>query len=401
TFQNNYGADTILTSLLNRVIGQQFGTRAVPQARGGGTVSHTDTIERELERLTERRENTAKEANATDRLFSSVERIFHAVGQSPETAGTRFSYARTQNLPGFVPVRENSTEKLEERFRESAERSSHTDSVEREMERLTELAPEAVPQFFPAGSSLTQNADTFNRADTHTYYAGDSVQYAPSNRASYLRNSRSRSVFQSAAGDNSVLYDMSGDTLNTRGDTYTLTQAANDSYAPVFQTNLSAAEGAAAGTTAITNAPVTAEYLSQSFGQNEYYPFGPEKTLPAMTEEAIPTPPMYTAQDSESLTREIRESRILDISDSGDRDTGAGMEDRQGAQAGPAAQSGAQGGEKVIRHILELVGKGSIDIGRSSREEVVTVMQAYLKPVLMGMLRQEMYEEGDGGHGDF
>ena len=51
-----------------------------------------------------------------------------------------------------------------------------------------------------------------------------------------------------------------------------------------------------------------------------------------------------------------------------------------------------------MRHILELVGKGSIDIGHSSREEVLTILQTYLKPLLMSLLRSDVFEEGDSSY---
>ena len=51
-----------------------------------------------------------------------------------------------------------------------------------------------------------------------------------------------------------------------------------------------------------------------------------------------------------------------------------------------------------MRHILEIVGKGSIDIGHSNKDEVITVLQAYLKPFLMSLLRSDVFEEGDSSY---
>lgn len=49
--------------------------------------------------------------------------------------------------------------------------------------------------------------------------------------------------------------------------------------------------------------------------------------------------------------------------------------------------------EKRIR--LEIAGSGAIGIGGQSKESILEVLQTNLKPVLMNLIRREIYEEGD------
>lgn len=52
-------------------------------------------------------------------------------------------------------------------------------------------------------------------------------------------------------------------------------------------------------------------------------------------------------------------------------------------------------GEQVKRILLEIAGSGAIDIGSSDEETVLAIMQDNLKPVLMNILKGEIYEEGE------
>jgi len=57
----------------------------------------------------------------------------------------------------------------------------------------------------------------------------------------------------------------------------------------------------------------------------------------------------------------------------------------------------SQDSEKTIR--LEIVGNGSIGVGAgASRDEIVDLLYSNLKPVLMGIVREEIFEEGDNSY---
>lgn len=55
--------------------------------------------------------------------------------------------------------------------------------------------------------------------------------------------------------------------------------------------------------------------------------------------------------------------------------------------------------ESTKRIIIEIAGSGEIDIsGGINSEDVLEILQENLKPVLMGIIQTEMYEEGDGAY---
>lgn len=67
-------------------------------------------------------------------------------------------------------------------------------------------------------------------------------------------------------------------------------------------------------------------------------------------------------------------------------DTGDGM--------GNNSESGA--GEQVKRILLEIAGSGAIEVGGgTSKESILEVLTDHIKPVLLNLLQQEIYEEGD------
>ena len=67
-------------------------------------------------------------------------------------------------------------------------------------------------------------------------------------------------------------------------------------------------------------------------------------------------------------------------------DTGGGM--------GNNSEGGA--GEQVKRILLEIAGSGAIEVGGgASKESILEVLTDHIKPVLLNLLQQEIYEEGD------
>ena len=65
-------------------------------------------------------------------------------------------------------------------------------------------------------------------------------------------------------------------------------------------------------------------------------------------------------------------------------------------QEAPAATSDAPSiGETVKRIILEINGSGSIDVGGMNEEFVLDILTRHAKPVLMSIIKGEIFEEGD------
>ena len=65
-------------------------------------------------------------------------------------------------------------------------------------------------------------------------------------------------------------------------------------------------------------------------------------------------------------------------------------------QEAPAATSDTPSiGETVKRIILEINGSGSIDVGGADEETVLGILTRHLKPVLMDLIKGEIYEEGE------
>lgn len=52
-------------------------------------------------------------------------------------------------------------------------------------------------------------------------------------------------------------------------------------------------------------------------------------------------------------------------------------------------------GETVKRIILEINGSGSIDVGGMNEESVLDILTRHAKPVLMSIIKGEIFEEGD------
>lgn len=65
-------------------------------------------------------------------------------------------------------------------------------------------------------------------------------------------------------------------------------------------------------------------------------------------------------------------------------------------QEAPASSSDAPGiGETVKRIIIEINGSGSIDVGGMNEESVLDILTRHAKPVLMSIIKGEIFEEGD------
>ena len=65
-------------------------------------------------------------------------------------------------------------------------------------------------------------------------------------------------------------------------------------------------------------------------------------------------------------------------------------------QEAPASSSDAPSiGETVKRIILEINGSGSIDVGGMNEESVLDILTRHAKPVLMSIIKDEIFEEGD------
>lgn len=65
-------------------------------------------------------------------------------------------------------------------------------------------------------------------------------------------------------------------------------------------------------------------------------------------------------------------------------------------QEAPASSSDAPSiGETVKRIILEINGSGSIDVGGINEESVLDILTRHAKPVLMSIIKGEIFEEGD------
>lgn len=65
-------------------------------------------------------------------------------------------------------------------------------------------------------------------------------------------------------------------------------------------------------------------------------------------------------------------------------------------QEAPASSSDAPSiGETVKRIIIEINGSGSIDVGSMNEESVLDILTRHTKPVLMSIIKGEIFEEGD------
>lgn len=65
-------------------------------------------------------------------------------------------------------------------------------------------------------------------------------------------------------------------------------------------------------------------------------------------------------------------------------------------QEAPAATSDAPSiGETVKRIIIEINGSGSIDVGGMNEESILDILTRHAKPVLMSIIKGEIFEEGD------
>ena len=147
------------------------------------------------------------------------------------------------------------------------------------------------------------------------------------------------------------------------------------------------------------NAPTTTEYYSRASNQEENYSI--EKGEPIVISDAMTeAPPAFAAQDGGHLFREEESARILDAYSDREPVTEAEPEERRETSA-ESGNGGKRDSEQVKRILIDINGSGAIDIGRNSPEQILSVMLTHLEPVLMEILRQEKYEEGDASYVDF
>ncbi len=68
----------------------------------------------------------------------------------------------------------------------------------------------------------------------------------------------------------------------------------------------------------------------------------------------------------------------------------------------PAAESGNEGGGEQTKHItLEIAGGSPIEVnggGGTSKEEIVEILVSNLRPALLNLVKDEIFEEGDGSY---
>ena len=64
-----------------------------------------------------------------------------------------------------------------------------------------------------------------------------------------------------------------------------------------------------------------------------------------------------------------------------------------------AVQTSSENSESVKKLSIDINGTGAVSVkGKADKEEVVAVMMEYLKPVLMNIVAQEAFEEGDDSY---
>lgn len=69
------------------------------------------------------------------------------------------------------------------------------------------------------------------------------------------------------------------------------------------------------------------------------------------------------------------------------------------APENPAGSMGSTGGDSEKKFVIEINGNGKFSVGAGTdTESIVAVLQENLKPVLMGMIQEEMLEEGDSSY---
>ena len=244
------------------------------------------------------------------------------------------------------------------------------------------IEAESQTEALPPVSELAASATEYHTGNVSGYF---SPTFIAQDNGNVWQNER-RNAYET----NSVL------SANSETITNWLSSAATRTEAPVTPPDVSeTSEGSAFIT---NNAPVTAEYVSQSVRQESRYPSELGETLITLPKAQPSEPPAFAPQSGVEIYREIRDKRISDYEDNGESGNATGIKDRRPAPTRASLSGATRGGEQVMRHILEIVGKGSIDIGHSNKDEVITVLQAYLKPFLMSLLRSDVFEEGDSSY---
>ena len=111
-----------------------------------------------------------------------------------------------------------------------------------------------------------------------------------------------------------------------------------------------------------------------------------------------------TLTEGDSITENVVNGGDIiynyEASDS-EQDSGAVIVMPPASEGKPTDAKEAGGTADTRRIVLELNGKGSIEVGGTggaSTEQVVAVLYEYLKPVLVELISEEVFEEGDGSY---
>lgn len=98
----------------------------------------------------------------------------------------------------------------------------------------------------------------------------------------------------------------------------------------------------------------------------------------------VPEAPAFRTTETERMIENIRD---LSVQTEGETESGKSSEDRT---------PGSRSTEDTKRIFLEISGAGAIEIGsRTDRDEVLEILQENIRPVLVGIIEQEIYEEGE------
>jgi len=104
----------------------------------------------------------------------------------------------------------------------------------------------------------------------------------------------------------------------------------------------------------------------------------------ADTRFEVPEVPAFRTSETERMIENIRD---LSVQTEGETESGKSSEDRT---------PGSCSTEETKRIFLEISGAGAIEIGsRTDRDEVLEILQENIRPVLVGIIEQEIYEEGE------
>jgi len=96
------------------------------------------------------------------------------------------------------------------------------------------------------------------------------------------------------------------------------------------------------------------------------------------------------------LPVETRPAAVSDVLGGAEGDTDDYPADTDGRGGGGGVESNGKTTEDSKHIYLEIAGAGAIDISaRTDKAEVLEIIQEHIKPVLVGIIQQEIFEEGD------